>query len=111
MRNPIEYFQLKRDWRLVSTLNAYFSYNDSGNNDETIFYYLYENGLGKRKCKHESDGKFSGDAAYCIDARTTHPYYLGRIRPWCEGRFDPDIPTYESIKVKEFKDALSGKVT
>lgn len=109
MWNPIENYRLKRDWRLVSTLKAYYTY--SKQEKETNFYYLYENGLGNRKCKHESDGRYSGGLQYCITEREKHPYYLGTIRPWLEGQYNPEIPNYESIKAKEFKDALTGKIT
>ncbi len=109
--NPFKYIRRMRDWRLVSTLNAYYTWTNYGGEKETLFYYLYENGLGHRKCKHESAGRVSGDAQWCINERITHPQYLGKIRPWLEGRFDPDIPSYESIKAKEFKDYLAGKVT
>lgn len=31
------------------------------------------------------------------------------VYPWLCGRFDPDIPSYESIPRKEFRDQLAGK--
>lgn len=109
--NPFKYIQRMRDWRLVSTLNAYYTWTDRKDQKETIFYYLYENGNGKRKCTHESTDRVSGDAEWCIKERETHPHYLSKIRPWLAGGFDPDIPSYESIKAKEFKDKLAGRKT
>ncbi len=114
MWNPLKKRELRRDWRLVSTLQAHINWvDDNGNSTgkDEIFYYLFENGLGERKVKHDGAGKLSGDSAYIAQKRTAHPYYLGKIRPWLEGGFDPDIPSYETIKAKEFKDALAGKVT
>ena len=110
MWNPIKYFRLKRDWRLVSTLEAYYNYSDTKQKDEVI-YYLYENGLGKRTCDHEGTGLVSGQLRYITKKRETHPYYLKKIRPWLAGRYDPDIPSYETIKTKEFKDKLTGRIT
>jgi hypothetical protein len=106
--------RLSRDWRLVSTLQAHVNWVDNDGNStgkDEIFYYLFENGLGKRKIKHEGAGKLAGEGGYEVRQRVTHPYYLSEIRPWLEGRYDPDIPNYESIKVKEFKDNLAGKIT
>ena len=112
--NPITRYKLRRDWRLVSTLQAHVNWvdqkGDSTSMDE-IFYYLFENGLGQRKVKHDGAGKCGGDGGYAKQQRTTHPYYLGSIRPWLEGSYDPNIPNYESIKAKEFLDNLAGEIT
>lgn len=110
MMNPIKYFRLRCDWRLVSTLQGFIKYTDSNRKDD-IFYYLLENGLGARKCKHDGTGIASGRDNYSKNKRTSHPYYLAKIRPWLEGGYDPEIPSYETIKQKEFKDALKGKKT
>lgn len=113
MWNPIKNYKLRKDWRLVSTLGAKINWvNTKGESTgkDDIFYYLFENGLGQRKVKHEGTDKLAGDG-FARTQRKTHPYYLSSIRPWLEGRPDPEIPTYESIKAKEFKDALAGKVT
>ena len=113
MWNPIRNRRLKRDWRLVSTfkfeVNWVNTKGDSLGKKDTVFYYLKENGLGERKCVHEGTGDISGK--YMGEKRETLPLYLESIRPWLAGRYDPDIPNYESIKAKEFKDALAGKIT
>jgi len=108
MWNPIKNYRLRRDWRLVDTLEASFRWHKEGEptGEETeIFYYLYENGLGKRKCEIAASNHKG-----TLQAKQ-HPRYLRNIRPWVEGRFDPNVPSYETIKAKEFKDALAGKVT
>lgn len=109
MWNPFEQRRLSRDWRLVNTLEAQFVWQNpdgktSGDKSE-LFYYLYENGLGERKCETAASDHKGG-----VQVRQ-HPYYLRKVRPWLAGQFDPEIPNYESIKTKEFKDALAGKVT
>lgn len=115
MWNPIKNYKLKRDWRLVSTLQFTITWVEkdqtpTGRTDE-VFYYLKENGLGERTCDHDGTGDIAGNVYGRRRQRETMDLYLQTIRPWLEGRYDPNIPTYESIKAKEFKDALSGKVT
>jgi len=108
MWNPLKKRKLSRDWRLVSTLEASFSWqqgNKPTGEETELFYYLYENGLGERKCETAASD-YKGAAQV-----RQHPHYLRKIRPWLAGQADPEIPTYESIKAKEFKDALAGKVT
>ena len=98
---------------MVSTLKATINWTNTNGekiDDDTIFYYLKENGLGERKCAHEGTGNCSGEYTG-KNHRLTHPFYLENIRPWLAGRYEPEIPSYESIKAKEFKDALAGKVT
>lgn len=93
------------DWRLVYSKDATICWTDEGNKVDRIFYYLQENGVGKRRCKIAVTG-------YCDtkDAKE-HPYYLHKVKPWLLGQYDPQIPSYDSIKQKEFKDALRGRKT
>lgn len=100
--------KLAREWRLVATLSA--SYTDKkGEVSCRIFYYLKENGLGERVCEHDAHGAYSGESSFDIDQRVSHPYYLRKIKPWLLGAYDPEIPSFETIKAKEFKDALKGQ--
>jgi len=105
----MENYRLKRDWRLVSTLKATFNWmNEEGDiegNPSELYYYLSENGIGERKCETKASDNKGG---YRIKS---HPVYLDRIVPWLKGRYDPDIPNYESIKAKEMKDKLAGRIT
>lgn len=100
---------------MVSTLKFEINWVNTKGEDlgkkDTVYYYLKENGFGKRKCTHEGTGDISGDAYGSRNKRETLPLYLETIRPWLAGRYDPNIPSYESIKAKEFKDQLAGKVT
>jgi len=106
--NPFKRRRLKKDWRLVKTVEGHFV---NGENEVSgrVYYYLYENGLGERKVDHEGTGYCSGP--YCRETRKQHRLYLGRIRPWLDGAYDPEIPSYDTIKQKEFKDALKGSKT
>lgn len=113
MWNPIRHWKLKlsRDWRLVSTLQATYTKNDGTEKVADVFYYLYENGLGKRKCEHDGSRLCAGNSSYTKLKRVSHPYYLQKIKPWLAGAFDPEIPSYKTIKHKEMKDSLAGRKT
>lgn len=115
MWNPFEKRRLKRDWRLVSTLEHVISWVDengkSTGDEDKIYYYLSENGLGERKCEHNGSGKIEGSSYYARNLRENRELYVGRIVPWEKGRYDPKIPSYESIKAKEMKDKLAGRIT
>lgn len=90
---------------MVSTLDAVYTWTNKPNKKSKVYYYLLENGLGERRCDCDAS-----DYDSRVQARQ-HTYYLEYIKPWLKGRYDPGIPSYESIKTKEFKDALAGKVT
>lgn len=115
MWNPFEKRRLSRDWRLVSTLDHQINWLDAsgektGKNDK-IYYYLSENGLGERKCEHNGSGEAEGSSYHARNLRENRDVYVGRIVPWLKGRYDPKIPSYESIKAKEMKDKLAGRIT
>jgi len=115
-----------KDWRLVK-VNEYeyhsqlkpahpeYRVNDPNNNITYYVYtfYLYENQYQERKVEL-IDSK-NGD----IDLKTErkdsfvfrNDHYRKIIRPWLDGQYNPEIPSYESIKPKEFLDNLAGKIT
>lgn len=109
------------DWRLVKEIQAgYIAYrldpHDAdkhlGESKEEVTYYLYENQYGERKF----DAVDSRDGDINVDsdaAKRTWTYrsqeYRYTIRPWLDGRLDPEIPTYESMPRRDFKRALDGK--
>lgn len=107
--NPFKRYRLRKDWRLVATFEAEYVWTDRNNQKDHIVYMLKENGLGERKCKHSGTGHCHGKYAY--DRRTAHPYYVRVVLPWLEGQYNPDIPSYETIKQKEFLDNLAGEIT
>ena len=114
------------DWRMVK-LHAceYYSqlkplhpeYNHSDPNanktDHEYTYYLYENQHGNRKIDVIDTQR--GDLDIKDEAKDSFVFrnadYRTIIRPWLDGSYDPDIPSYESIKAKEFKDNLAGRKT
>lgn len=115
MWNPIKKYRLRKDWRLVKTIDTPVNWCDSNGKStgkiDKVYYYLSENGLGERKCEHKGTGEAGGEMAFAFNIRKTREIYLDVILPWLKDRYDPKIPSYKSIKAKEMKDALAGKIT
>ena len=114
------------DWRLVKIhVTDYFStlkpahpdynYSDPDDNktDHEYSYYLYENQHGGRKI--DVIDSLRGDLEMKTEDKRSFVFrnteYRNIIRPWLDGQYNPEIPSHESIKAKEFKDNLAGKVT
>lgn len=126
MSNWITRLFEKDNWRLVKihTLpyhsvlrpaNPLYNSSDPAANttDYEYSYYLYENQHGDRKFDVIDSDR--GDLDLDTETKSSFVYrnedYRNIIRPWLDGQYNPEIPTYESIKAKEFKDNLAGKVT
>ena len=114
------------DWRLVKIHETdYYSqlkpahpdYNfkdsDANRTDHEYTYYLYENQHGGRKI--DVIDSVRGDLEMKTEDKRSFVFrntdYRNIIRPWTDGQYNPEIPSYASIKAKEFKDNLAGKVT
>ena len=111
------------DWRMVKQLDSIYINTETRLVSETrvepvetkhhINYYLFENQYGGRKfdvaCSMMGDRDVSklskDDIAYRLRI------YRNTIKPWLDGQYNPEIPSYESIKPKEFLDNLAGKIT
>lgn len=84
---------LKNDWVLVQVEEATVQWTNRGDETNTIFFYLYENGLGERKIEHKAEG-YAGQTGY----GKQHSYYLRYILPWLKGKDEKNIPSYGDIK-------------
>lgn len=112
----------KPDWRLCSQIDSkyFIKYTDrttgiekehKRQNNCVLTYFLYENQHGKRKFdlvdSEEGDLEVStlpGDHwAY------RNQNYRNKIRPWLDGRYDPEIPDYETIPKNDFQNRLAKK--
>ena len=119
-------FKAADDWRMVkiwtcpyhSTLrpaHPSYSHSDPSANrtDYEYSYYLYENQYSGRKLDVIDSDR--GDLDMKTERKDSFVFrnedYRNIIRPWLDGQYNPEIPSYESIKAKEFKDNLAGKVT
>jgi len=82
-------------------------------NKHNINYYLYENQHGDRK--FDVADSMRGDRhikKLAIDDIVFRlKIYRKTVKPWLDGQYNPEIPSHESIKAKEFKDRLAGKIT
>ena len=111
----------KSDWRLVKEIQAgYIHYqfrprdpekrvNESKNE---MTYYLYED----QSCNRKFDvvdgmlGDIDIDSQEAKDSWTfKSDEYRYTIRPWLDGRYDPNIPTYDQVEVNDFHRRLKGK--
>ena len=110
----------KKDWRLVKELQAGFVHvqrdrktgKRAGETSHEVTYYLYENQFGKRK--FDAVDSLHGDID--VDSHTAKDTWTFRsevfrytIRPWLDGRHDPDIQDYEQVEVNDFHRRLKGK--
>ena len=111
----------KADWRLVKEIQAgYIHYQYSkldpeeriNENSYEITYYLYENQFGKRKFD-VVDGLLGNIDINSREAKESWTFrsdeYRSTIRPWLDGRHDPDIKSYDQIPVSDFQRRLKGK--
>jgi hypothetical protein len=76
-----------------------------------INYYLYENQDGERKFDVADSMRGDNDVKKLEkdDIVFRLKMYRQTVKPWLDGRLDPDIPTYESIPRRDFKRALTKK--
>ncbi len=109
------------DWRLVKEIQAgYVSYKFDplkpetkiNERDQEMTYYLYEDQDGNRKFD-VVDSQEGDIDVNSVAAKKTWTFrsedYRYTIRPWMDGRHNPEIPSYEQVPVDDFKVALKGK--
>lgn len=109
-------FFTKRDWRLVKKVDeAYVIINKTSKRTEKdnciLSYYLYENQFHDRKFDVVDSEEGDLDLGRVPKSHWTFrsPTYREKIRPWLDGRLDPEIPTYEQVPKDDFQNALAGK--
>lgn len=110
------------DWRFVKQLDTTFVSTSTelvggrverNEKKHNINYYLHENQDGERKfdVADSKRGDCNVKKLEKDDIAFRLRMYRQQVKPWLDGAYDPEIPSYESIKAKEFKDNLAGKVT
>ena len=108
MVNDLESTYVSTEHRLVS--NTRIEPVESKHN---INYYLFEYQYGERKfdvaCSKQGDRNVSKMKKDDIVFRLK--IYRKTVKPWLDGQYNPQIPSYESIKSKEFLDNLAGEKT
>lgn len=111
------------DWRMVKDLESTFVNTVHKLVSETrvepvetkhyINYYLFENQYGERKFD-VADSLYGDQDVSKLDKNDIVfrlKIYRKTVKPWLDGQYNPDIPSYESIKPKEFLDNLAGEIT
>lgn len=111
------------DWRLCTQIDAdyvsrlqpghpRYNFNVATENETayTYTYYLYEDQDGNRR--FEVIDTQDGDLNMEKEPKNSFVYrnreFRNKIRPWLDGRVDPDIPSYEQVPVDDFKVVLKG---
>jgi len=112
------------DWRLCRTLDYSYHnkllpphpmYNlrdDAANiTDHTYTYYLYENQYGERKFDviDTKDGDVNVKSLEKNNFVFCNKKFRTQIRPWLDGRYDPEIPDYETVPKNDFQNRLAKK--
>ena len=112
----------KPDWRLCGQNDSryYIQYKDQITGIErehkrqdgcVLTYFLYENQFGERKFKLLDSEE--GDLEVSSLPRDHYAYrnkdYRDKIRPWLDGRYDPDFTAYETIPKDDFQNRLAKK--
>jgi len=104
----------KDEWRMCKQLDTTFISSDAYTRVETkhnINYYLYENQFGERKFDIADSKRGDCEVKRLEKDDITFRLRLYRetVKPWLDGRTDPEIPSYESIPRKDFQRILTKK--
>ena len=102
----------KAEWRMCKQVKTVFvSHDASGDVDYDLSYYLYENQYGERKFDVVDSKRGDRDVKEMQKNDITYRLLVYRetVKPWLDGRLDPEIPTYDQVPVDDFKTALKGK--
>lgn len=114
----------KSDWCLCAQFDEEYSYTQTDRKtgelvdekNQTMTFYLYEDQNGNRKFdvidekwgdidlnNIKQEEKLVANFIYgCTQFRN-------KIRPWLDGRYDPEIPDYETIPKNDFQNRLAKK--
>lgn len=114
----------KVDWHLCTQIDEGYRFTQTDRrtgklvSDETptMTFYLYEDQNGNRKFD-VIDGRL-GDIDLDTIGKDASEYerhiygcdlFRNTIRPWLDGRYDPEIPNYETIPKNDFQNRLAKK--
>lgn len=104
----------KIEWRLCATIEVAVSHVDritKARVSGTLYYYLYEDQHGERK--FDAADTLRGDMLLSDLGKNDFVYrceeYLVRVKPWINGRYDPEVKDYDQVPVEDFKRKLSKR--
>lgn len=106
----------KKDWRMVKQVDATYSITNTVTKkkiktDCVLSYYLYENQFRERIFDIVDSEEGDLDVARTDKNHFAfrNEIYRNKIKPWMDGRLDPEVPSYEQIPKDDFQNALAGK--
>jgi len=110
-------FGEKNEWRMCKRLDSGYTsttYDGRGNPTERkvrLQYYLYENQHGGRKfdVADSMKGDYKITSVLKDDIIFRLKMYRETVKPWLDGRTDPDVPAYEQVPVNDFQRRLTKK--
>jgi hypothetical protein len=105
------------EWRMCKQLESTYintTYNGRGEANErkvNINYYLYENQFGERKFDIADSlrGDYTVTSITKDDIAFRLRIYRQTVKPWLDGRTDPEVPAYEQVPVNDFQRRLTKK--
>lgn len=106
----------KKDWRMVKQVDVGYRIKNLVTDkdlkkDCTLSYYLYENQFGNRIFDVVDSEEGDLDLARVDKSHFAfrNEVYRNKIKPWIDGRLDPEVPSYEQVPKDDFQNALAGK--
>ncbi len=98
----------KEKYKLVKTIDGGF-YFSGKTTSYTIYFHLYESNKNNRKFTVTSTYEEVYPGTLMGIAKKMDVYNT-KIHRWLAGRYDPDIPSYNSVDEEDTMNALRGRV-
>ena len=107
----------KAEWRMCKQLGSTYIHTTYDRQDGktedriNINYYLYENQHGDRKfdVADSLNGDYKITSVLKDDIIFRLRMYRQTVKPWLDGRTDPDVPAYDQVPVNDFQRRLTKK--
>lgn len=105
----------KHDWRMVKQVDVGYIITNHVTGKQTdghvLSYYLYENQFGKRifDLVDSEEGDLVVERMDKSHFAFRNEVYRNKIKPWIDGRLDPEVPSYSQVPKDDFQNALAGK--
>jgi len=105
----------KKDWRMVKRIDARYMVTNglTGKVKDgcVLSYYLYENQFRTRifDLVDSEEGDLDVERVDKSHFAFRNDVYRNQIKPWMDGRLDPEVPSYEQVPKDDFQNALAGK--
>lgn len=103
-------FLTKEKWRIVKTIVEVVQILDGPSRQYNFYLHLYESNKGNRKCVVNSTipKERIRSSAYMPEQLDI---YQNKIHRWVNGRYDPDILSYNQVPEEDTANALRGTIS